>query len=88
MSSCVRRLLPYALLVAPILITAQAAEAQRATRTAASAASTSAALAPVVLDSSWRAAYRWRNIGPDRGGRSIAATACGRPLTAESAGRR
>ena len=30
-------------------------------------------LAPVELDSSLMRAYRWRNIGPDRGGRSIAA---------------
>ena len=31
-------------------------------------------LAPVVLDSAFLAGYRWRNIGPDRGGRSIAVT--------------
>lgn len=30
--------------------------------------------AAIVLDSTVLAAYRWRNIGPDRGGRSIAAT--------------
>ncbi|HEV8150256.1 MAG TPA: glycosyl hydrolase [Gemmatimonadales bacterium] len=29
---------------------------------------------PVILDSAFLAAYRWRNIGPDRGGRSIAVT--------------
>ncbi|MGQ0647940.1 MAG: VPS10 domain-containing protein [Gemmatimonadaceae bacterium] len=29
---------------------------------------------PVVLDSALLSAYRWRNIGPDRGGRSIAST--------------
>jgi len=37
-------------------------------------------LAPVTLDSSVLAAYRWRNIGPDRGGRSIAVSGVkGRP---------
>ena len=35
---------------------------------------------PVVLDSAFLAGYRWRNIGPDRGGRSIAVTGVkGRP---------
>jgi photosystem II stability/assembly factor-like uncharacterized protein len=29
-------------------------------------------LAPVVLDSVFRGGFKWRNIGPDRGGRSIA----------------
>src|SRR5689334_21445366 len=29
-------------------------------------------LLPVTLDSATLAAYRWRNIGPDRGGRSVA----------------
>lgn len=39
-----------------------------------------APLAPVVLDSAFLAGYRWRNIGPDRGGRSIAVTGVkGRP---------
>ena len=33
-----------------------------------------AAPAPVTLDSALLAGYRWRNVGPDRGGRSIAAT--------------
>ena len=32
------------------------------------------AAAPATLDSTLRASYRWRNIGPDRGGRSIAAS--------------
>lgn len=37
-------------------------------------------LEPVTLDSSFLANYRWRNIGPDRGGRSIAASGVkGRP---------
>ncbi|MCE2901697.1 MAG: WD40/YVTN/BNR-like repeat-containing protein [Gemmatimonas sp.] len=31
-----------------------------------------APLAPVTLDSAFRSQFRWRNIGPDRGGRSIA----------------
>src|SRR6267154_106328 len=30
------------------------------------------ALKPVVLDSALLSGYKWRNIGPDRGGRSIA----------------
>ena len=33
-----------------------------------------AALAPVTLDSAFLKNFRWRNIGPDRGGRSIAAS--------------
>ena len=38
------------------------------------------ALAPVTLDSALLAGYRWRNIGPDRGGRSIAVSGVkGRP---------
>lgn len=41
------------------------------------------ALAPPTLDSTVRAAFAWRNIGPDRGGRSIAASGVrGRPLEA------
>jgi photosystem II stability/assembly factor-like uncharacterized protein len=37
-------------------------------------------LQPVLLDSAVLRAYRWRNIGPDRGGRSIAVTGVrGRP---------
>lgn len=37
-------------------------------------------LRPVALDSTLLAAYRWRNIGPDRGGRSIAVSGVkGRP---------
>ncbi|MBI3983386.1 MAG: glycosyl hydrolase [Gemmatimonadetes bacterium] len=39
-----------------------------------------ASLRPVTLDSTLLAAYRWRNIGPDRGGRSIAVSGVkGRP---------
>jgi photosystem II stability/assembly factor-like uncharacterized protein len=42
-----------------------------------------APLPPVTLDSAFLAAYRWRNIGPDRGGRSIAVTGVkGRPREA------
>ncbi|MCJ7627390.1 MAG: hypothetical protein MUO50_03275, partial [Longimicrobiales bacterium] len=38
------------------------------------------AAAPAALDSALLAGYRWRNIGPDRGGRSIAVTGVvGRP---------
>ena len=38
------------------------------------------ALRPVVLDSALLITYRWRNIGPDRGGRSIAVSGVrGRP---------
>ncbi len=37
-------------------------------------------LQPVTLDSAFLASYRWRNIGPDRGGRSIAVSGVrGRP---------
>jgi len=39
--------------------------------------------APPALDTTLRKAFRWRNIGPDRGGRSIAATGVkGRPKEA------
>ena len=38
------------------------------------ATSTAAQLAPVTLDSTLLKSFRWRNIGPDRGGRSIAAS--------------
>ncbi|MBM4186278.1 MAG: glycosyl hydrolase [Gemmatimonadetes bacterium] len=42
-----------------------------------------AALEPVTLDSAFLAGFRWRNIGPDRGGRSIAASGVrGRPKEA------
>ena len=42
-----------------------------------------ASLAPVTLDSALLSAYKWRNIGPDRGGRSIAASGVkGRPKEA------
>ncbi len=43
-------------------------------------AAPAAPLRPVVLDSTLLSGYRWRNIGPDRGGRSIAVTGVrGRP---------
>ena len=32
------------------------------------------ALAPIVLDSAMKAGFKWRNLGPDRGGRSIASS--------------
>jgi photosystem II stability/assembly factor-like uncharacterized protein len=41
----------------------------QAQRSPSAAAST---LQPVVLDSAMLSGYRWRNLGPDRGGRSIA----------------
>ncbi|MDX2184011.1 MAG: glycosyl hydrolase [Gemmatimonadaceae bacterium] len=60
-------------LLAPTVLGAQAAAGRRA-------AARPAPLAPATLDSVWRSAYRWRNIGPDRGGRSIAASGVrGRP---------
>ncbi|MGE3618275.1 MAG: WD40/YVTN/BNR-like repeat-containing protein, partial [Gemmatimonadales bacterium] len=38
---------------------------------------------PVVLDSAFAASFKWRNVGPDRGGRSIAVTGVrGRPKEA------
>lgn len=41
------------------------------------------AAGPVTLDEAFLAGYRWRNVGPDRGGRSIAATGVrGRPAEA------
>jgi photosystem II stability/assembly factor-like uncharacterized protein len=40
-------------------------------------------MVPVTLDSAFLSSYRWRNIGPDRGGRSIAVTGVrGRPKEA------
>ncbi len=48
--------------------------------TAPSAARPAPAAERIVLDSALLAAFRWRNIGPDRGGRSIAVTGVrGRP---------
>ncbi|MGE0554042.1 MAG: WD40/YVTN/BNR-like repeat-containing protein [Gemmatimonadales bacterium] len=41
---------------------------------AAQAVGATPTLQPVELDSTLLSGYRWRNIGPDRGGRSIAAT--------------
>jgi photosystem II stability/assembly factor-like uncharacterized protein len=38
------------------------------------AVATAQGLEPVTLDSAFLSSYRWRNIGPDRGGRSIAAS--------------
>ncbi len=46
-------------------------------------ASTLHAQTPVVLDSAFLAGYSWRNLGPDRGGRSIAVSGVkGRPQEA------
>ena len=59
--------------LAALSTTAAAPSAAAQTR----AAST---LAPVVLDSAFRSGFKWRNIGPDRGGRSIAVSGVvGRP---------
>jgi photosystem II stability/assembly factor-like uncharacterized protein len=44
------------------------------TDSATVAAAAASPLAPIVLDSTFLAGYHWRNIGPDRGGRSIAVT--------------
>ena len=52
-------------------------------RPAGPAALTAQEIAPgaVTLDSAFLAGYRWRNLGPDRGGRSIATSGVvGRPL--------
>ena len=59
-----------ALLAVPAaaLVQPPAKPAAKAAPTAAKAAP----LAPVTLDSTLLRGYRWRNIGPDRGGRSIA----------------
>ena len=66
-----RRLIAPALAVLSAIFTPPRAPAQ--TR----AAST---LAPVILDSAFRSGFKWRNIGPDRGGRSIAVSGVvGRP---------
>jgi photosystem II stability/assembly factor-like uncharacterized protein len=43
-------------------------------RPAAPRVAPTVALAPVTLDSTFLKQFRWRNIGPDRGGRSIAAS--------------
>jgi photosystem II stability/assembly factor-like uncharacterized protein len=51
-----------------------AALLQPPARPASRSAAPSAALAPVTLDSAFLTNFRWRNIGPDRGGRSIAAS--------------
>jgi photosystem II stability/assembly factor-like uncharacterized protein len=47
------------------------------------AAPAPATIQPVTLDSAFLAGFKWRNIGPDRGGRSIAVSGVrGRPLEA------
>jgi photosystem II stability/assembly factor-like uncharacterized protein len=64
---------------AAMLATSANAQPRRATPVRPAAAP----LAPMVLDSVVSAAYRWRNIGPDRGGRSIAVSGVrGRPKEA------
>jgi photosystem II stability/assembly factor-like uncharacterized protein len=65
---------PLGVIGAAVMIAALPAQAQRA------GAPPEPALRPVVLDSAVLAAYKWRNIGPDRGGRSIAVSGVkGRP---------
>ena len=48
--------------------------AKPAARPVSRPAAASALLAPATLDSAFLKNFRWRNIGPDRGGRSIAAS--------------
>jgi photosystem II stability/assembly factor-like uncharacterized protein len=60
--------LPAAALVQPPARPAARPVARVATAPAA------APLAPVTLDSAFLSQFRWRNLGPDRGGRSIAAS--------------
>lgn len=63
--------------------TVAAAQAGKAAKPLAKAAASPAALAPVILDSATLSTYRWRNVGPDKGGRSIASTGVkGRPKEA------
>ncbi|MCA0376872.1 MAG: glycosyl hydrolase [Gemmatimonadetes bacterium] len=62
---------PLALLALPALALLQP-PAKPATR--AAPPPPPAVLAPVTLDSAFLSQFRWRNIGPDRGGRSIAAS--------------
>ena len=63
------------LLTPAALVSAQATAARRP--------AAPASLPAVQLDSTIRAAYKWRNIGPDRGGRSIAVSGVrGRPAEA------
>ena len=60
----------------PALLLAQGGSAE----TGATMAMPQALNAPMILDSALLAGYRWRNIGPDRGGRSIAVSGVvGRP---------
>ena len=66
-----RRPLCFALAGAALLASASVLQAQRVA---------APALRPVTLDSTLLAGYKWRNIGPDRGGRSIAVSGVkGRP---------
>ncbi len=79
--SFVRHSLSPALAVAVVLATALPAPAaaiqppaRPATRVAARPAASQPALAPVILDSTLTRNYQWRNLGPDKGGRSIASS--------------
>ncbi len=66
-----------ALLIAGLAAVASAADAQRATGTRATAVARTvqpAPTAPLTFDSTAFGAARWREVGPARGGRSVAAT--------------
>ncbi|MFN0098948.1 MAG: WD40/YVTN/BNR-like repeat-containing protein [Gemmatimonadaceae bacterium] len=67
------RFLPLVLTLTAATTAAAQGTAPASPRTAAPPAPP-AMLEPVTLDSATLAQYRWRNIGPDRGGRSIASS--------------
>ena len=75
-------LLAFAVLACPIDARPLEAQAVAAARGGTQAGGSPAVGLPTVtLDSAFLAGYRWRNLGPDRGGRSIAASGVvGRPL--------
>ncbi len=68
--------LAFASATAATLSAGLSAAVAQTTRPAATARSAAAqpALAPITLDSTLKRNLRWRNLGPDRGGRSIAAS--------------
>jgi len=72
----VRPILPRTLASVVMLSAAlpAAAIARQAPTRAARPATAQPTLAPITLDSSLTRNFRWRNLGPDRGGRSIAAS--------------
>src|SRR3972149_5644125 len=80
-SLCSHRMIPMRRLLV-LLVAAGAAPSGTALALQAQQAPPAPAtpLRPVTLDSTLLSAYRWRNIGPDRGGRSIAVSGVqGRP---------